>query len=452
MKSIIKKDSVIRVFFASNAMTSIIILGLITIFLFKEGIEFFGQYRHELERYRKSGMEYATVVSSQHNDQTTLYRYLESILSKEVAHLESLPKNDPNREKGEQGRQELLALTRSFQDTKELLLSYEKEVVKWAAETKLFLITKSDLIEVKSEAIEQKLPTEDFPETIDELEERTSFTHRELARWRNYFIRNGREDLAKRINPKVGDEMGTAEKGEINDLTDRIRTSATIEYAKVTDAQEKQFSDLFSGFQPTFLCRIRKIPRSSENCPERIPVKVPLYKERLTLWNPEQPYPLHRQPHWFFARQGLGYQRCSAGLVRRFASAFRIIARQLDRLGFGHSVRRWFGDLREPNRHKAGTIHYQTFYRIYFCHSIGTDRFFRDRRFGWNGQLHRGRTLEFFNRRLSFGLDDGAYDFHLGRGCSQQCPESTARCIPVSRSDPMANLRQGSSFPQPSPA
>ena len=229
MKSIIKKDSVIRVFFASNAMTSIIILGLITIFLFKEGIEFFGQYRHELERYRRSGMEYATVVSSQHNDQTTLYRYLESILSKEVAHLESLPKNDPNREKGEQGRQELLALTRSFQDTKELLLSYEKEVVKWAAETKLFLITKSDLIEVKSEAIEQKLPTEDFPETIDELEERTSFTHRELARWRNYFIRNGREDLAKRINPKVGDEMGTAEKGEINDLTDRIRTSATVE-------------------------------------------------------------------------------------------------------------------------------------------------------------------------------------------------------------------------------
>ena len=291
-------------------------------------------------------MEYATVVSSQHNDQTTLYRYLESILSKEVAHLESLPKNDPNREKGEQGRQELLALTRSFQDTKELLLSYEKEVVKWAAETKLFLITKSDLIEVKSEAIEQKLPTEDFPETIDELEERTSFTHRELARWRNYFIRNGREDLAKRINPKVGDEMGTAEKGEINDLTDRIRTSATVEYAKVTDAQEKQFSDLFSGFQPTFL-----LPESGKSLDQARTAlneylsKVPLYKERLTLWNPEQPYPLHRASHWFFARQGLGYQQCSAGLVRGFASAFRIIARQLDRLGFGHSVRRWFGDL-----------------------------------------------------------------------------------------------------------
>ena len=128
MKSTLKKDKLIKAFFASNALTSIIILGLITIFLFKEGIEFFGQYRHELERYRGSGMEYAKVVSTQHNEQTTLYRYLENILSKEVEHLESLPSNDPNREKSEQGRQDLLALTRSFQDSKELLLTGNDKV------------------------------------------------------------------------------------------------------------------------------------------------------------------------------------------------------------------------------------------------------------------------------------------------------------------------------------
>ena len=76
--------------FASNAVTSVIILGLITIFLFKEGIEFFGQYRHELDHYRRSGMEYANVVTAQHDDQTLLYRYLENILSKETEHLETL--------------------------------------------------------------------------------------------------------------------------------------------------------------------------------------------------------------------------------------------------------------------------------------------------------------------------------------------------------------------------
>lgn len=295
MKSVFKKDSLIKAFFASNALTSIIILGLITIFLFKEGIEFFGQYRHELERYRGSGMEYAKVVSAQHNEQTTLYRYLENILSKEVAHLESLPSNDPNREKGEQGRQELLALTRSFQDTKELLLAYEKDVVKWAAETKLFIITKSDLIEVKSEAIEQKLPVEDFPESIGELKERNSFTHRELARWRNYFIRHEREDLAKRINPKVGDEMGTAEKGKINDLTDRIRKSTTTEYNEVLLAQEQQFSEIFSGFKPNFLLpESEKSLAQAQEALEEYLSKVPAYKERLTQWDPLAPYPLHR--------------------------------------------------------------------------------------------------------------------------------------------------------------
>ena len=90
MISSFKKDRLIRVFFASNAVTSIIILGLITLFLFKEGIEFFGQYRHELERYRKSGMEYASVITAQHDDLTILYRYLENILSKETEALESL--------------------------------------------------------------------------------------------------------------------------------------------------------------------------------------------------------------------------------------------------------------------------------------------------------------------------------------------------------------------------
>ena len=84
------KESLIKGFFASNAVTSVIILGLITIFLFKEGIEFFGQYRHELDHYRRSGMEYANVVTVQHDDQTLLYRYLENTLSKETEHLEAL--------------------------------------------------------------------------------------------------------------------------------------------------------------------------------------------------------------------------------------------------------------------------------------------------------------------------------------------------------------------------
>ena len=125
MISSFKKDRLIRVFFASNAVTSIIILGLITLFLFKEGIEFFGQYRHELERYRKSGMEYASVITAQHDDLTILYRYLENILSKETEALESLNGGGLNETNNNDGTKALLALSRKFQNTKEHLLNYD---------------------------------------------------------------------------------------------------------------------------------------------------------------------------------------------------------------------------------------------------------------------------------------------------------------------------------------
>ena len=60
------------------------------------------------------------------------------------------------------GTKSLLALSRKFQNTKEHLLNYEKQVVKWAAETKLFLLTQSDLLEIKREAINDSLAEEDF--------------------------------------------------------------------------------------------------------------------------------------------------------------------------------------------------------------------------------------------------------------------------------------------------
>ena len=50
-------DSLIKSFFGSNAMVSILILGLITIFLFKEGSGFVGKYHRRLEKFRLSGLE-----------------------------------------------------------------------------------------------------------------------------------------------------------------------------------------------------------------------------------------------------------------------------------------------------------------------------------------------------------------------------------------------------------
>lgn len=295
MNSSQRKDNWIKLFFASNAVTSIIILGLITLFLFKEGIEFFGQYRHDLQRYRKSGMEYANVVTKQHDDQTLLYRYLENILAQETAALESLATDDATRTSAEKDTRQMLDLTRDFQNTKELLLVYEKKVVKWAAETKLFLLTQSDMIEVKEEALKQGLPVEDFPETVAQLKERTFFTHKELARWQNYFIRHQREDMAKRINPIVGTESGTEKEGQITSLTPLIQASANQQYAEILSKQSKQFSSLLNRFKPSFLlAKSAKDFSQAKTALSEYLASVPLYEERLTEWDPTQPYPLHR--------------------------------------------------------------------------------------------------------------------------------------------------------------
>ena len=295
MNSSQRKENWIKIFFASNAVTSIIILGLITLFLFKEGIEFFGQYRNDLQRYRKSGMEYANVVTKQHDDLTLLYRYLENILSQETAALETLTTDDGSRTSAEKHTKQMLELTRDFQNTKELLLIYEKKVVKWAAETKLFLLTQSDMIDVKEEALKQGLPLEDFPETVAQLEERTFFTHKELIRWQNYFIRHQREDLAKRINPIVGTESGTKEAGQITSLTPLIQASAKQQYAEILSKQKIKLSSLLNRYNPNFI-----LPESDKDFTK---VKtalteylstVPLYEQRLSEWNPAEPYPLHR--------------------------------------------------------------------------------------------------------------------------------------------------------------
>jgi phosphate transport system permease protein len=68
-------DSVIKGFFTSSATVAIILLALITIFLFKEGAGFWGMYHKSLQEYRKSGLEYVDVLKETREDYTALSRY-----------------------------------------------------------------------------------------------------------------------------------------------------------------------------------------------------------------------------------------------------------------------------------------------------------------------------------------------------------------------------------------
>ena len=81
------KESALKGLFGGNAFVSIVVLGLITLFLFKEGAGFFGQYRDSLLLYRQSGLEYVELMREQQNSLSALTRYLNSIRSRQVEKL-----------------------------------------------------------------------------------------------------------------------------------------------------------------------------------------------------------------------------------------------------------------------------------------------------------------------------------------------------------------------------
>lgn len=56
------RQSVIRSFFASNASVTIIVLILIMLFLLREGADFLNTYKHELEIYRRAGLEFCDIA------------------------------------------------------------------------------------------------------------------------------------------------------------------------------------------------------------------------------------------------------------------------------------------------------------------------------------------------------------------------------------------------------
>jgi phosphate transport system permease protein len=72
-------ESAIRAFFGSNAFVAIVVLALITIFLFREGFGFFSQNLANLRLYRRAGLEYVDIIRAEAEKQTALSRQLGDI-------------------------------------------------------------------------------------------------------------------------------------------------------------------------------------------------------------------------------------------------------------------------------------------------------------------------------------------------------------------------------------
>jgi phosphate transport system permease protein len=77
-------EAAIKAFFGSNALVAIVVLALITIFLFREGFGFFGQNLANLRLYRRAGLEYVDIIRAQAEGHAALSRELSDIRLQEV--------------------------------------------------------------------------------------------------------------------------------------------------------------------------------------------------------------------------------------------------------------------------------------------------------------------------------------------------------------------------------
>lgn len=76
-------ERAIKYFFGGNALVAIIVLALITIFLFREGFSFFGENLRNLRVYRTAGLEYVDIIRAQAREHAELNRALNRIRLRE---------------------------------------------------------------------------------------------------------------------------------------------------------------------------------------------------------------------------------------------------------------------------------------------------------------------------------------------------------------------------------
>ena len=79
-------DECIQAFFGGNAFVAVLVLALITFFLFRECYQFFGENHKNITIYREAGLEYVDVMRRQESDHTALTRYLSDLRLRSLNH------------------------------------------------------------------------------------------------------------------------------------------------------------------------------------------------------------------------------------------------------------------------------------------------------------------------------------------------------------------------------
>src|SRR5215831_6173207 len=230
-------ESAIRAFFGSNALVAIVVLTLITIFLFREGFGFFGQNLANLRLYRQAGLEYVDIIRAQTEKQTALSRQLGDIrlqLVQARADQAALEKFDE--------------FANKFSDTGEQLNG------------------------LLSDATDQ---AQALRETMLQLDSHAG---------------------ASVIERESQDEARPAAATPAGDEAEQMATlrSATDKFAQIADSMKVQINQLLTAAPPLTNVKVRKV---FENWKAEVGAylkQLPTVVEKLRAWDPNKPVPAYR--------------------------------------------------------------------------------------------------------------------------------------------------------------
>jgi phosphate transport system permease protein len=140
-------EKAIGLYFGSNALVAIVVLALITIFLFREGFGFFGQNLRNLRLYRQAGLEYVDIIRAEADKHSALSRGLNDLRQPQASG--SAAKKIP----AAQMAAELAAFDQfntAFSDSGENLNALVSDLTDQASALKEQLVAYSELAEQKT--------------------------------------------------------------------------------------------------------------------------------------------------------------------------------------------------------------------------------------------------------------------------------------------------------------
>ena len=225
-------DSIIKSFFGCNAMVAIVVLALITIFLFKEGFGFIGLYHKSLQDYRHSGLEYVDILKEKREGYTALTQYLNDVRAQWI---------DGLKDKGLSQRAINERVMAS--EAKTFFFGYTRA----GSDLRRFVKEKMD---AAIQARDRHLTNENLRETLRNFEarmkrvERSGFepSEKDRTKYALLLVETARnDDLSQADITRLETRATAIRKGEAFSETDRQRFHSLL---------KKEYAELDSSIQP----------------------------------------------------------------------------------------------------------------------------------------------------------------------------------------------------------